>query len=341
MKPILFPAPLQHRNFVEARRQFTELVRCSPGGKVIALVGPTQVGKSLIFTGLTELLSRELRTGDPNAMPWVSLVVRTSNDGRISPKHLTLSLLKAVRHPMYEHVGEFDELDHYRPSRGRDEGTMRVALEVALAARSTSFVLLDEAHHLTHTNNRDVRTNVIQSIKCLGAIDRTLVLVGGYELAYRGLFDSAHFAGRLICVELAPYTESNDDLAEWDRVLKFCSKYVVTRPSTLLLDEAESLLQATNGCFGLLEKVLWAARSLSGPKAIDLRSLRAVYPLRHEHGAIKHDIATGKQALASLTTDRPAKQTDGTKSTKDKATNRPFSRKPNRALPAYPVVADE
>lgn len=341
MKPILFPAPLQHRNFIEARHNITELVRNSPGGKVIALVGPTQVGKSLIFNGLAELLSQELRTGDKSAMPWVSLVVRTSNDGRISPKHLTLSLLKAVRHPMYEHIGEFDELDHYRPSRGRDEGTMRVALEVALAARSTSFVLLDEAHHLTHTNNRDVRSNVIQSIKCLGAIDRTLVLVGGYELAYRGLFDSAHFAGRLVCVELSPYTESNNDLAEWDRVLKFCGKYLATRPSTLLLDEAVPLLQVTNGCFGLLEKLLWAARSLSGSKAIDQRSLRAVYPLRHEFEAIKHDIATGKQALASLKTDRPVKQVEDTNLIKKKATNRPFRRKPNRTLPAYPVVADE
>lgn len=341
MKPILFPAPLQHRNFVEARHKVTQLVRNSPGGKVIALVGPTQVGKSLIFNGLAELLSRELRTGDRNAMPWVTHVVRTSNDGRISPKHLTLSLLKAIRHPMYEHIGEFDELDHYRPSRGRDEGSMRVALEVALAARSTSFVLLDEAHHLTHTNNRDVRANVIQSIKCLGAIDRTLILVGGYELAHRGLFDSAHFTGRLVCVELAPYTESNDDLSEWDRVLKFCSKCVATRPSTLLLDEAVPLLQVTNGCFGLLEKILWAARSLSEPKIIDRRSLRAVYPLRHEHEAIKQDIAMGKQALASLTTDRPVKQVEGTELIKKKSTNRPFSRKPNRNLPAYPVVADE
>ncbi|GLQ93416.1 hypothetical protein GCM10007901_23670 [Dyella acidisoli] len=69
--------------------------------------------------------------------------------------------------------------------------------------------------------------------------------------------------------------------------------------------------------------------------------MHAVYPLRHEHEAIKHDIATGKQALASLTTDMPAKQADGIKSTKDKATHRPFMRKPNRALPAYPAVADE
>lgn len=341
MKPILFPAPLLHRNFVDAKYQFTELIRNSPGGKVVALVGPTQVGKSLIFEQAIKMLASDLSNSLPESMPWVSLVVRTSNDGRISPKHLTLSLLKAVHHPMYEHAGELDELDHYRPSRGRDEGTMRLALEAALAARTTIVVLLDEAHHLTHTNNSDVRSNVIQSIKCLGALDRTLVLVGGYELAYRGLFDSAHFAGRLICVELPPYTGSGGDLAEWDRIMKFCSKYVATRPSTLLLDEAEQLLQVTNGCFGLLEKVLWAARSLSGPKSVDRGSLRAAYPLRHEYEAIRHDIAMGKQALTRLSVSKLPGLAEETESTREETSNRPFKRKPNRALPTHPVVADD
>lgn len=341
MKPILFPAPLQHRSFVDARHRITELVRCSPGGKVIALVGPTQVGKSLIFEHLLRTLAKDLDTGAPTIMPWVSLVVRTSNDGRISPKHLTLSLLKELRHPMYEHIGEFDELNHYRPSRGRDEGTMRVALESALSARSTSIVLLDEAHHLTHTNNKDVRANVIQSIKCLGAIDRTLVLVGGYELAYRGLFDSAHFAGRLVCVELEPYSEKECDLIEWNRILKFCSKYVALRPHSLLLDEADQLLQVTNGCFGLLEKILWSARSLSGPTGISRAHLRAAYPLRHEYEAVKHDINLGRRALECIVVGKPVESETTTHPSKPRRANRPFKRKPNRILPVYPVVASE
>lgn len=341
MKPILFPAPLLHRNFVLARDQIINLIRNSPGGKVIALVGPTQAGKSLIFEQARKMLAKDLNTDTPGCMPWVALVVRTSNDGRISPKHLTLSLLKVVRHPMYEHIGELDELAHYRPSRGRDEGSMRTALEAALIARLTIIVLLDEAHHLTHTNNVSVRANVIQSIKCLGALDRTLVLVGGYELAYRGLFDSAHFAGRLICVELAPYTGSGSDLAEWERILKFCGKYVATQPSTLLLDEAEQLMQVTNGCFGLLEKILWAARSLSGSKGINRTSLHAAYPLKHEYEAIKHDIAMGKQALARLAVNKLPERLEESAPNKKKASNRPFKRKPNRVLPTYPVVADE
>jgi len=344
MKPMLFPAPLQHRHFVNARTQFTELVRASPGGKIIALVGPTQVGKSLIFEQLVRTLNQELRLEGPGAMPVVSVVAATSQDGRISPKHLNLKLLKALRHPIYEHIGEFDELTHYRPSRGRDEGSMRVALEAALAARSTMYVMLDEAHHLTHTNNAGLRANVIQSIKCIGAIDRTLVLVGGYELAYRGLFDSAHFAGRLVCVELAPYAANSDDLAEWLRILKFCSKHVTVTPESLLLDEAEQLLEATNGCFGLLEKILWIARSLSGSCSIDRARLRAAFPLEKEHAAVKIDIEAGKQALARIAAGKLAGSVrNGPSKAQEprKPASPPFKRKPNRILPSRPVLADD
>jgi hypothetical protein len=41
MKPIFFPASLQHRNFFQTRDFFIELVRNAPDGKVIALMGPT------------------------------------------------------------------------------------------------------------------------------------------------------------------------------------------------------------------------------------------------------------------------------------------------------------
>jgi len=261
MKPMLFAAPLKHRNFVETRDTVIELVRNSPGNKIIVLVGPTQIGKSLIFQYLVEALRNELRAENAAIIPLISFTIATSQDGRISPKHLWVMVLKALRHPMYMHIGEFDEQQHYRPSRGRDEGSMRVATEVALDARLTIYALLDEAHHLTHTKDREVRSNVLQSIKCLMAIHRTLVLVGGYELAYRGLFDSAHFVGRVICVEFAPYTDCEADMREWLGILKFFSQRISVSPKNLLIAEAAILLNVSNGSFGLLEKILWQAHS--------------------------------------------------------------------------------
>ena len=341
MTLLFMPSPLQHRNFVEARRLFIELVRSSPGGKVLALVGPTQVGKSLIFKHLIKTLDNELRPVDPSMMPLIHLVVASSQDGRISPKQLTLKLLKAIRHPIYEHSGELDELQHYRPSRNRDEGSMRVALESALLARSTSYVALDEAQHLTHTKSREVRANVLQSIKCLGAIDRTLVLVGGYELAYRGLFDSAHFAGRLVCIDFPPYTTVRGDLDEWEKIIKFMSKHVAISTPTLLLEEAEELLAVTNGCFGILGKLLWLARTLSDGRAITRASLHAAFPSKREHEVIRMDIKDGRAALSQLNLASQIQEKSSADFKDNKQNKCPFKRNPNRQLPNYPVMGDE
>jgi AAA domain len=341
MKPIFFPTPLQHRNFYQNRDFFIELVRNAPDGKVIALMGATQVGKSLIFQQLIRTLEEELRPLSPGDLPYIDCVVGTSNDGRVSPKHVTLKLLKRAGHPMYEHVGALDESQHYFPSRTKTESAMQDALEEALKARSTKFVLLDEAHHLTHTRIRDLREGVLDSIKCLSAITGTLVLVGGYELAYRGVFDSAHFAGRTICIELAPYTSVGNDLDEWERILKAFSKRMRLDPPTLLLEEAEALLLVTNGVFGLLEKLLWLAKALSKDGAIERKTLRAAFPPAQEHEVIRQDIANGRNALRGLNLVKPVADPCATKLHEGKNRQRPFKRKPNRQLSGLPKVAHD
>lgn len=217
---------------------------------------------------------------------------------------------------------------------------MRTALGTALKARETMYVLLDEAHHLTHSKSHALRSNVLDSIKCLGAIERTLVLVGGYELAYCGLFDSAHFAGRLVCFDFPAYTSTREDMDEWERILKFASKYVAVTPSTLLLDEAESLLFASNGSFGLLEKILWAAGSLTCGGKISRAQLHASFPLKGEHDAIRRDIRHGMQAVERLSLSDRVESTK-VPPIKRKSGSRPFQRKPNRKKPPYPEVRDE
>ena len=341
MKPMLFAAPLKHRNFIQTRDKFEKLVSSSPGNKIIALVGPTQIGKSVIFEYLVETLGKELHADNPAIMPLISLTIAASQDGRISPKHLSVMLLKTLRHPMYMHIGAFDEQQHYRPSRGRDEGSMRAATEVAMEARSTMYSVLDEAHHLTHTKDREVRSNVLQSIKCLMAINRTLALVGGYELAYRGLFDSAHFVGRVICMEFAPYTDCEADMGEWHSILKFFSERISLSPKNLLITEAIILLNVSNGSFGLLEKILWTARVLSCGNAITRASLRAAYPTQAEHEVIRRDIVAGQKAIAKMKASEFESVIQIDNRAPKKRGKKPFQKNPNRTLNSLPVVADE
>lgn len=233
---------------------------------------------------------------------------------------------------------ELDERDHYVPGRGRDESTMRVALECAMEARKVLYVALDEAHHLTHTRDPTLRANVLQSIKCLGAIDRTLFLCGGYELAYRGLFDSAHFAGRLLVVEIPPYGDTEEDFLEWLRILKTLSRYLPLQTPDLLVEEAERLLIAANGSFGLLEKILWKAlvHCKSTGEMIDMGLLRDCLPSHSEHKRVAADIDAGREALRSLKPTSLFSEPEPVSAAPGRKGGRPFKRKPNRHIGNVP-----
>lgn len=327
MKPNVSTGTIHHRNFVATENIFSSLIRASSGGHVIALVGCTRIGKSMIFDRLLDTLQHDWKAAAPGTIPIVSLTIATAQDGRISPKFLTLQMLKALQHPKYCHRGDIDEHEHYASSRGMDEGSMRHALEAAMLHRRTSITLLDEGHHLTHTGNERLRANVLQSVKCMSALDRTLVIVGGYELAYRGFFDSAHFAGRLIVVDFPPYEDNPTDLGTWASILKTLSQHLSLESNQLLLDYALPLRNGTNGSFGLLQKWLWqcSVAAKQANKPIDKSLLLSFAPPKAEHAAIRRDIEAGREALSKLSPVVPS-QAPPT-SPKSRA---PFQRRPHR-----------
>jgi hypothetical protein len=319
---------ITHRNFVSAEATVRNFLACSDGSDIIALVGCTRAGKSLIFDRLIKHLSDSTRVTEEGTIPHIHLSFATSNDGRVSPKYLALKLLKALKHPKYVHVGELDEARHYIPATGRDESSMRVALDAAMEGRKTTVTIIDEAHHLTHTANERVRANVLQSVKCVSDGNRTLVLVGGYELAYRGLFDSAHFAGRLSVVELPPYENNPTDLTEWAGILKRLSRHYPLSSNQLLLDQAVWLLEATNGSFGLLRKMIRRASDEANAhgRMVTRQVLNAHAPSKLENAIVRLDNERGREALDRFT---------GTKSLRLPSrsnTSKPFQRKPNRSL---------
>lgn len=286
---------------------FGEFCRVAPTGLVLGLVGPTQVGKTYALGKIVAQMQQDTRGSLDSTIPLVDLQIESVSEGRVKGKWLDIELLKALRHPVYMHIGELDERDHYAPSRGRDEGSLRTALKAALKSRKTERVVLDEAHLLTRTTKGEFRGNILESLKCIAAIERTVILCGGYELAYKGLFDNAHFAGRVIIYDFSGYENTPEDLREWARILQTFSNHLPLSPKRLLVDRAEAILRATNGSVGLLEKWLWACRTYASIKSrpIDIEVLRKWAPSLEEQRAIATDIARGKKALETLPTFAP------------------------------------
>jgi hypothetical protein len=266
------------------------------------MVGPTQAGKSLIFNHITDLMSVDTNNRADGLIPFVCMQIETVEEGRVKGKWLDIMILKQLRHPVYMHAGNLDELDHYFPSKGRDESSLRLAMNSALAARETRLIALDEAHLLTRSRRSEFRGHILESLKSVAAIDRTLLLCGGYELAYTGLFDHPHFAGRTITYDIGRYTTAPEHVAEWKRILARFSQYLTLEPRSLLMDLADAFLLAANGTIGLLEKWLWMCKQIAdakgGPITADL--VRKCAPPVLEQQRIAEDIRRGVEALRNV-----------------------------------------
>jgi hypothetical protein len=324
---------IKHPVFDEARDLFIPLCCGAGDGLVIALLGPTQSGKSLIFNEVVSELSRSFEDQRPGAIPIINLQIETVNDGRAKPKWLGIELLKVLRHPIYQHIGCLDERDHYIPSRGLDEGRIRTSLKEAFGARFARRVCLEEAHLLTRTKDPELRASILESVKSSCAIDRTLIVCGGYELAYKGLFDSSHFCGRVITVDMGNYeAKSKEDVEAWTRILKTYSGYLDLKPKSLLVDEFPHLLEVTNGVIGLLDKMLWVAsiKARAKESSIDKRILYACTPPVKEQRAIALDIAKGCESLANDESVIRRSKSTVPKSLDPCLKGEPFVRKPTR-----------
>lgn len=299
----LTDAPIRHQLFTNAHKVFGRLAKNVLAGSIIVLIGPTQCGKSLlleeIYQEMLDGLDHE-RINAEGIQPYVYLQIRSTKEGRVRMGWLLLAMLKALRQPMYVHMHEMDEPDHYIPSRVRSENAMANSLEPCVRARQVKTTILDEAHLLTRTDNAELRGNLLESLKSGHGIERAIVLSGGYELLYKGLFDSPHFLGRCVFYDFGHYRHDiESDIFEWRRILKVFAARIPLASKTLLDENAEILLRVCHGVVGLMEKWLWHAkvRAEALGKLIDLDMLRLTAPSASEQKEIAEDIAKGEEKL--------------------------------------------
>lgn len=342
MQPLrLLDKPIEHRLFRRARSRYRQLVYNARPGTIVALVGSTQSGKTIILNEIFAELVLSVNEEVPGAIPYVKLKVQATSDGRTKLRWLALQLLKMLNHPMYRHIGSLEEPAPYVPSGVLNENKMRDSLEVALEVRRVLQTFLDEAHLLIKTANRNFRDDLLESIKSGLGIDRSLALCGGYALAYGGLFDSAHFAGRTVLHDCGYYRPNiDDDVFEWRRILKTFASALALERDTLLDEYAIELMLGSHGVVGLVDKWLWTAKQYADDDgcAINASILRASSPTIKEQETIEADIRAGQDALSrcglsNMALDESkANEQPRTKTEPDKKPRkgRPFERKPKR-----------
>lgn len=334
---------INHRNFEAAEvflRTFCDNVG---GGNIIAVIGPSNCGKSLLLSRLTQYLREVVfKNASPDSTPVIGAFVLPSNDTRVTPKYVIQMLLSDAGHPLFDPV-KLAASKYQGNGKVRTESDYLRLLRNLFSISKIEFAMLDDAQSVARTKNKEFASTLLEALKVLSGPGQNLVLTGGYELLGPLLAHRAHLAARVTIVHLAPY-EGPEDYLVWMGIIMAIE---LENPHGIgengaLRDCSKELYLQCHGCIGLLDKRLQQviARAAASRAPITAELIRSTKPTQAEWDTIAADLELGKAALARVAdvitpgvspsptvspqteTVRPAK--------KKRSSNPPFQRKPAR-----------
>lgn len=334
-RPLLTP-PFLHRKFNVVYEQVCAFARLETGGSILAVVGPSQSGKSLLMTLLIDLLITDIfRDAQSGTAPVVGCSAQTARDGRTSLKYIYEMLLAEAGGILHDP----EKLQHtvgYNPVRSNSEAAILGALLKALRCLRTRFVIIDEAQYIVRAKDAFYRSTILESLKSLISESRTLVLFGGYEFLDALVSHQAHLVARSTILNIDRYCNTRADRKHWIQVLKQfeLSQSLSLANPTLLCELSDYLLEQTFGVVGLLERRLQRAHMLAtlDGGTITEEHIRNTELTSVARDTFEQDLSLGDELLA--TTCVPKRKAEK-KARNSKKGNAPFDSNPTRSIGTY------
>lgn len=225
---------------------------------IIALVGPTQVGKTTAMKLVEESYSAQVEVG---AMRFVRLNLRAGSGNIDNERKIIFQkILDQLEFPGKTYQGVPDELIGLTSSRIRRSSLteLRVAAERALSTGQITVVIADEAQELSAGVNSFVPCKGQMSVlKDLSSHDNVIVvLVGGYAVMDIYAIDP-HLGGRLSIVGFHPYPSTDYGKREFALSLNKMTESIPVRSQRgSMLDWFDGLYDFCCGNIGILHKVV-------------------------------------------------------------------------------------
>ena len=306
-----------HRIAKETRDSLMHAILTSPGERVITLIGPTGVGKTLIVANVQALLLHQYKAemeADPGFLPFISVTTVTGLNGSYGWRDGFARLLTAANEPLVglKRTAPALELDGQKltTTKGLLKDEFRRSFESLVKNRRVKVLFLDEGSSIIDetVNRHPLRQfNILKSLAVeLGIV---IVLVGAYDLA--GLHEgNGQLLRRATCIHMPRYrpaksritsvleghgwatvgNEKPDDFAEFMNTAHTLASAAPVQFDEDVLADAPYLVVKSVGCIGILRN--WIDRA-------------SAYALTHNGGqvtkAVFEQTAIPNQAVLKLT----------------------------------------
>jgi energy-coupling factor transporter ATP-binding protein EcfA2 len=299
---------IKHTRIGQMMSELETLIYPKSQDSILLVCGPSGVGKSTLAKHMVENALQKASTEmDRNAglIPAVYIEAPSSGETDFSWRLFYQQILQQLEGDFdmpkvaYGIDAETGRMMRPRGATGNSLGALRTAVERALRARQTRFLVIDEAAHIIRQTRRDRLEIQLDTLKSLANRCGTqMVLVGSYDL-YQLMSLSGQLARRTHVLHFERYRQDHDaDL----RAFRACvQKFQNALPhlwGEQLMPHAGALQENTLGCVGTLSAVLTRAAMLAqkdGGWSVDaLRRALLTEAQRHQ---ILEEILEGEAAI--------------------------------------------
>ncbi|RZI41063.1 ATPase [Herbaspirillum sp. HC18] len=299
---------IKHTRIAQIMTELGTLIYPESQGSILLVCGPSGVGKSTLARHMVDsALQNASADMDVNAglIPAVYVEAPSSGESDFSWRLFYQRILAQLE----------GELTLPKTAYGVDPATgrlvrphgaannslagLRTAVERALRARRTRFLVIDEAAHIirqTRRNRLEIQLDTLKSLA--NECGTQMVLVGSYDL-YQLVSLSGQLARRTHVLHFERYRE---DRPEDQQAFRACiQKFQSALPALWgqqLIQHADALHENTLGCVGTLSSVLTRAAMLAqkdGKWSVD--ALRRALLTEAQRQQILEEILDGEAAI--------------------------------------------
>ena len=176
---------VNHSELARVARDLDELLDPNNDTKIIAIIGPTGIGKTTLATNiLTKLVDRFTAQRQPHEVPIIYVSAPANGDKSMSWKTLYRRIQTAAgeRHIDLQRQTQVSEGEMHAVRGERASlAHMREMLEAVIRKRNVRVIVIDEALHLLRF---DQNAAIMDTLKSLADIHHTkLVLIGTYQIS--------------------------------------------------------------------------------------------------------------------------------------------------------------
>ena len=264
---------IKHTRVTEVMTELRTLIYPGSQDSLLLVCGPTGVGKSTLAGYMVDQAVQDAAPemeADAGLIPAVFVEAPASGENEFSWRLFYSRILAqldgglAMPKAAFGVDVETGRMVRPRGAAGNSLAALRTAVERALQARRTQFLVIDEAAHIirqTSTKRLEIQLDTLKSLA--NACGVQMVLVGSYDL-YQLMSLSGQLARRSHVLHFERYRQDQDADV---RTFRACvQKFQNTLPhlwDEKLLPHVDALHENALGCIGTLSAVLTRAAKLA------------------------------------------------------------------------------